>query len=154
MLKPCDSLSIHVNVPFGTATLNVVGSSNNAVLGVNDEAPNGVSAYQLQEGAIYQYEFVSDNGHLYQFEKENEIIRFSTFCNHRNMGEIRTGIYVGQLTMAVVDVDTREEVGEIKIEVRSVKTDYESDYRTMLDDIASYYTDLVLFQGSLHRAFQ
>ena len=50
MLKPCDSLSIHVNVPFGTATLNVVGSSNNAVLGVNDEAPNGVSAYQLQEG--------------------------------------------------------------------------------------------------------
>ena len=82
MLKPCDSLSIHVNVPFGTATLNVVGSSNNAVLGVNDEAPNGVSAYQLQEGATYQYEFVSDNGHLYQFEKENEIIRFSTFCNH------------------------------------------------------------------------
>ena len=148
MLKPCDSLSIHVNVPFGTATLNVVGSSNNAVLGVNDEAPNGVSAYQLQEGAIYQYEFVSDNGHLYQFEKENEIIRFSTFCNHRNMGEIRTGIYVGQLTMAVVDVDTREEVGEIKIEVRSVKADYESDYRTMLDDIASYYTDLVLLQGS------
>lgn len=32
MLKPCDSLSIHVNGPFGTATLNVVGSSTTPFL--------------------------------------------------------------------------------------------------------------------------
>lgn len=148
MLKPCDSFSIPINVPSGVVTLNVVGSSNNAFLGINDEAPSGVSAYQLQEGATYQYEFVSDNGNIYQFGNENEIIKFSTFRNHRNMGEINTGIYVGQLAMAVVDVDTNEEVGSVRLEVRSVKTDYESDYRTMLDDIASYYTDLVLLQGS------
>ncbi|WP_308228061.1 DUF2357 domain-containing protein [uncultured Prevotella sp.] len=148
MLKLCDSFSIPINVSSGMVTLNVVGSSNKALLGINDEAQNGVSAYQLQEGATYQYEFVSDNGHIYQFGNENEIIKFSTFRNHRNMGEINTGIYVGQLAMAVVDVDTNEEVGSVRLEVRSVKTDYESDYRTMLDDIASYYTDLVLLQDS------
>ena len=148
MLKLCDSFSIPIKVPSGTVTLNVVGSSNNALLGIDDEAANGVSEYQLREGAAYQYEFVAADGHTYQFEKENEIIRFSTFRNHRNMGELHTGIYVGQLAMAVVDVSTNEEVGSVRLEVRSVKTDYESDYRTMLDDIASYYTDLVLLQGS------
>lgn len=65
MLKLCDSFSIPINVSSGMVTLNVVGSSNKALLGINDEAQNGVSAYQLQEGATYQYEFVSDNGHIY-----------------------------------------------------------------------------------------
>lgn len=124
MLKLCNSFSIPINVSSGMVTLNVVGSSNKALLGINDEAQNGVSAYQLLEGATYQYEFVSDNGHIYQFRNENEIIKFSTFRNHRNMGEINTGIYVGQLAMAVVDVDTNEEVGSVRLEVRSVKTDY------------------------------
>ena len=36
----------------------------------------------------------------------------------------------------------------IDIEVRSTKSDYESDYRQMLEDISDYYTDLVLQQGS------
>ena len=43
MLKLCDSFSIPIKVPSGTVTLNVVGSSNNALLGIDDEAANGVS---------------------------------------------------------------------------------------------------------------
>lgn len=148
MLKSCNSFSIPIVSPSCTVILNIVGSSNNAFLGINDETTDGASSYQLQEGATYQYEFTCDNGKTYQFSKENEIVKFSTFQSHRNMGEIHTGIYVGQMNMPVVDMNTGEEVGNVKLEIRSVKADYESDYRTMLDDIASYYTDLVLLQGA------
>lgn len=148
MLKPCGSLSIQIMSPSCTVTLNIVGSSNNAFLGINDDPTSGVSTYQLQEGATYQYEFTCDNGNTYQFLSENEIISFSTLKNHRNMGEIRTGIYVGQMNMPVVNIETGEKIDTVKLEIRSVKADYESDYRTMLDDIASYYTDLVLLQGA------
>lgn len=36
----------------------------------------------------------------------------------------------------------------VDFEVLSVKTSYRSDYRHMLSDITSYYTDLVMQQGS------
>ena len=37
---------------------------------------------------------------------------------------------------------------DLHIEIQSIKTDYRKDYRKMLTDITSYYTDLVMQQGS------
>ncbi len=149
MIKECDSLSIPiVSSQYGTVTLNIVSSSPKAKMYYEDEVSNGVSAYQLVEGATYQYEFVGSESHVFQFCEENEIVHFSSFKAHRNMGEIRTGIYVGQLNFEVQERKTGNTIGKVKLEVRSVKADYENDYRTMLDEIAAYYTDLVLLQGS------
>ncbi len=149
MIKECDSLTIPISSSqYGMVKLSIVASSSKAKLYYEDEVSNGVSAYQLVEGASYQYEFVGDESHVFQFAEENEIVYFSSFKAHRNMGEIRTGIYVGQLNFDVQEIKTGNIVGKVKLEVRSVKADYENDYRTMLDEIAAYYTDLVLLQGS------
>ena len=67
---------------------------------------------------------------------------------HKGEGTITTGIYVGTLKLCIYNTETCEEHGAIDIEVRSTKSDYESDYRQMLEDISDYYTDLVLQQGS------
>ena len=115
----------------------------------------GESRWQLMEGCTYAYEFVSSEtaqtstGCRYQFERENEIVRFHpNRTNHACEGTLTTGIYVGHLALQVVDVDTQKPVGSVSLEIRSTKSEYRSDYRLMLDEIAEYYTDLVLQQGS------
>lgn len=128
--------------------LNIVPSSENSKLYYDDEPDACESSYQLVEGNAYQYEFEEMSGHKYQFSVEDDIVRFSSFSAHPNMGTINTGNYVGQLHLDVVDTETKVRVGDVRIEIRSVKSDYERDYRIMLDDIALYYTDLVLLQGS------
>ena len=102
------------------------------------------------EGCTYTYEFVGKFGvHCCQFERENEIVRFHrNTTNHACEGTITTGIYVGHLTLNVVELGTQETIGRVSLEIRSTKSEYRSDYRLMLDEIAEYYTDLVLQQGS------
>ena len=115
----------------------------------------GESRWQLMEGCTYAYEFVpfetaqTSTGCRYQFERENEIVRFHpNKTSHACEGTLTTGIYVGHLALQVVDVDTQKPVGSVSLEIRSTKSEYRSDYRLMLDEIAEYYTDLVLQQGS------
>lgn len=113
------------------------------------DAPTaGEAQYQLMEGCIYNYEFESPDGADYQFVGEDELITFHRSERHRNMGTITTGIYVGQFNREIKNCSTGELCGKVCLEIRSTKSDYESDYRHMLDDIAEYYTDLVLQQGS------
>ena len=113
------------------------------------DAPTaGEAQYQLMEGCIYNYEFESPDGTNYQFLDEDELITFHRSERHPNMGTIATGIYVGQFNREIKNCLTGEQCGKVCLEIRSTKSDYESDYRHMLDDIAEYYTDLVLQQGS------
>ena len=113
------------------------------------DAPTaGEAQYQLMEGCVYNYEFESPDGTNYQFLDEDELITFHRSERHPNMGTIATGIYVGQFNREIKNCLTGEQCGKVCLEIRSTKSDYESDYRHMLDDIAEYYTDLVLQQGS------
>lgn len=130
--------------------LQVCASTSKSELFEVDDPYPGESRYQLVEGCTYVYEFFDDNGSLNcQFKEENEIVRFHPNKEkHKCEGTLTTGIYVGQLTLDVVNVCTGEIVGKVSLEIQSKKTDYRSDYRTMLDDIAEYYTDLVLQQGA------
>lgn len=105
----------------------------------------GESRWQLVEGGTYAYEFV---GGRCQFDRENEIVRFHpNRVSHASEGTLTTGIHVGHLAMDVVAVNCGEQVGRVSMEIRSTKAEYRSDYRLMLDEIAEYYTDLVLQQG-------
>ncbi len=115
-----------------------------------EEPYAGESRYQLLEGCTYSYEFVGGKEDCRcQFETQNEIVRFHpNKNNHACEGTLTTGIYVGNLTLNVVDVDSKKPLGRVSIEIRSTKSEYRSDYRLMLDEIAEYYTDLVLQQGS------
>lgn len=145
-----DHLEIPITGKASNLKLVVYPQSSKAKVFEEDKPYAGESRYQLVEGCTYTYEFVGEsNSHRCQFEKESEIVQF-----HRNMishaceGTLTTGIFVGHLTLNVVNVDTKEQVGRVSMEIRSIKSDYHHDYRLMLNEIAEYYTDLVLQQGS------
>lgn len=148
MLKECSCLTLTVNTQYGCVNLHIVPSSDRDKLYMNDSVDAEGEIFQLVENSYYQYEFDNIGEHKFQFLQESEIIKFFTFRKYPNMGSIRTGIYVGKLTLPIREVSSTDEIGTVQMEIRSVKSDYESDYRRMLDDIAEYYTDLVLMQGS------
>ena len=123
------------------AMLQVYPLSQNAKVFDDEQAADlGESRWQLVEGEEYEYEF-SDNSFRF---KEHELVRPSKSSPSR--GWIKTGIYVGCLTLTVTN-DTGFET-EVSFEVRSVKMDYRTDYKTMLHDITSHFTDLVMMQGA------
>lgn len=144
-----DKLEIPVTGDFGKIKFCIYPASGNAMLFEEEDAVDyGESRWQLQEGCTYEYELVSDNGHTYQFMDEEEIVRFSHSPRHPNAGTLKTGIYVGSLSLAIRDTELDCEIAKVNIEIKSVKAEYRTDYRKMLEDITAYYTDLVLMQGS------
>lgn len=149
MLKRRESLNIPIRCQYGVVNLCIVpvNKERDILYEVDTPYPDEI-AYHLVEGASYQYEFESIEGHQFQFKENTEIVTRTSLPNRKSQGTIRTNIYVGQLTLFVCELYTGKEIGKIRFEVRSVKADYESDYRIMLDEIAEYYTDLVLMQGA------
>ncbi len=151
MRQKKDHLEILVKGNSRIVKLLVYPQSSNAELFEDDSPYVGEAKYQLIEGATYVYEFEgvdANDSHTYQFKNEDEIIAYHHSPRHPCEGTIRTGIYVGQLGLMVRDITGNEDVGRVRLEIRSTKSDYEEDYRQMLDEIAEYYTDLVLQQGS------
>lgn len=149
MLEKRDSLNIPIQCQYGIVNLCIVPvNKERDFLYEVVEPYSDEIAYHLVEGSNYQYEFNSIGNVQFQFKENTEIVTRSNLPNRKNQGTIRTGVYVGQLTLIVCELSRNTEVGQAKLEIRSVKADYESDYRTMLDEIAEYYTDLVLMQGS------
>src|SRR5699024_4576905 len=64
-----------------------------------------------------------------------------------NTGRIAPNIYVGTLEIPVL-TKGNERCGRVRLEVQSVKSDYRSDYRRMLESITEKYTDLLLQAGA------
>ena len=144
-----DKLEIPIIGNFGEIKLCIYPALGSSMLFEEEDAVDyGESRWQLQEGRTYEYELVSDNGHTYQFMDEDEIVRFSHSPRHPNAGTLKTGIYVGSLSLAIRDTELDCEIAKVNIEIKSVKAEYRTDYRKMLEDITAYYTDLVLMQGS------
>lgn len=122
--------------------LRIYPVSNNAELFEDRDAVDyGESVYQLLEGCTYEYAFDDKD---FSLDKLNEVVYPSKRESHS--GDIKTGIYVGTLTLKVL-CDNKE-VAEVALEVKSVKMDYRQDYQKMLEDITSYYTELVMIQGA------
>jgi hypothetical protein len=139
MLK--EQLDIPIKSKGIESTLKIYGSSNNAQMFEEDQAVDfGEARWQLVEGEEYEYEFENKD---FAF-KEHELIRPSKTTKSR--GLIKTGIYVGCLTLTVTD-NTGYET-EVDFEVRSVKVNYREDYRTMLHEITCHFNDLVMMQGA------
>ena len=134
-----DYLDIPIVGKNGSVKLLIYPQSSNAKVFEEVEPQDGESRWQLVEGEEYEYAFEGD----YHF-KEHELVRPSKSSPSR--GWIKTGIYVGCLTLTVTNKAGFE--AEVSFEVRSVKMDYRTDYKTMLHDITSHFTDLVMMQGA------
>ena len=148
MLQEKEHLEIPIKGMCSEVTLYIYPESSKAKLYEEDSTSTNASKLHLVEGCSYTYECMSDDGNIYQLKSIDEIIAHHRSERHKNEGRITTGIYVGTLPISVFNVATKEIFGNIDIEIRSTKSEYETDYRQMLGDIAEYYTDLVLQQGA------
>lgn len=125
----------------------LIYSENNPVFRMDDAADYGEACWQLMEGKEYDYELIDDELKPVNWVLDGPPAILSRNPRHQNQGTISTGIYVGTLTLKARNLSSSEEF-DIRVEVQSVKTSYRKDYRKMLSDITSYYTDLVMQQGS------
>lgn len=133
-------LDIPITGKHESVRLLVYPQSSNAKVFEDEQAAEmGEARWQLVEGEEYEYEFEGN----YRF-KEHELVR--PFKSNPSRGLIKTGIYVGCLTLIVTNDAGFE--AEVSFELRSVKMDYRTDYKTMLHDITSHFTDLVMMQGA------
>ena len=148
MLHQIGHIEIPVEGKFGVVILYIYPQSFNALIYEDDAPRNGFPRYHLTEGCIYTYECFCNGDDKFQLKVLDKIVTHHRSTRHKGEGTISTGIYVGTLKLCIYNTEICEEHGVIDIEVRSTKSDYESDYRQMLEDISDYYTDLVLQQGS------
>ena len=110
-----DRLQIPIIGKASNVKLLVYPQSSKAKVFKEDKPYAGESRYQLVEGCTYTYEFVGESSsHRCQFERENEIVQFHrNTTSHACEGTLTTGIYVGHLTLNVVNVDTKALVDQL-----------------------------------------
>ena len=107
-------------------------------------AENNEARYQLVEGCYYDYQ-LSDSGYVLGDIGENIIQQHKRTAN---LGTIAPNIFVGTLSIPLLDKHTSEELCKIELEVQSVKSGYRNDYRDMLELITEKCTDLLLQANS------
>jgi predicted component of viral defense system (DUF524 family) len=103
---------------------------------------NGEEYVQLLEGNSYEYELPEG----YSLKNIPRVVRPSHRKNKQNLGRITPGIYVGRLPLVIEGKDGK--IFELAVEVRSIKAEYRSEYRKMLEDITGECTDLLMLHSS------
>lgn len=97
----------------------------------------GEAKIQLIEGYTYEYQFSDEVTYFKENNKRNAIITHSKFGKHK--GQINPNVHVGTHTLEIINSTTL-----LPIEVRSIKSNYRSEYRYMLECIAEKCTDLIM----------
>lgn len=108
----------------------------------NDWMAEGESEYQIKEGCFYEYEIFDEENKNEYFFLKSDFLQPNVRKPH--LGIISPNIYVGTLTLDLFKTQNDLPVGKIKIEVQSVKSDYRTDYRYMLESITERCTDLIM----------
>ena len=123
-------------VPAGGLYLCAVRKDETAVLIRPAEDP---SIY-LREGTSYDYRLESKRYVL----GESALIHPNRMEGEQHRGRIDTGIYVGLLTLQLLDAESGKCMADVAVEIRSRKLSYERDYRYMLEDIATRCAELLM----------
>lgn len=105
-----------------------------------DAEQNYEARYQLVEGCIYDFQ-ISDPDYILGNIGENIIQQHK---RTPNLGTIAPNIFVGTLSIPLLEIETFQERTKIDFEVQSVKSGYRDDYRDMLELITEKCTDLLL----------
>jgi predicted component of viral defense system (DUF524 family) len=129
--------------------LEIKGDAN-TLFEISDEdvIQYGEAKIQLIEGCTYEYQFSDEDIYFKEDSKKNAIISYSKFGKHK--GSINPNIFVGTHTL---EINTSSIL--LPLEVRSVKSDYRSDYRFMLESITERCTDLIMqIDSSINQHFE
>ena len=92
---------------------------------------------QLIEGYAYEYNIPG-----YLLKETPRLVRNSRLDSYS--GRLTPTNYVGTLSLDIIAPVTGNNVGILKLEVRSIKMEYREHYRTMLCDIADKCNELLL----------
>lgn len=116
-----------------------IKGDNNTLFEISDEEvmQYGEAKIQLKEGCTYEYQFSDETIKFKENSKKNTIISYSKFGKHK--GSLNPNIYVGTHSLEIENSNIL-----LPIEVRSVKSEYRSDYRYMLESITDRCTDLIM----------
>ncbi len=119
---------------------------------VENAAENNEARYQLVEGCYYDYQLgFSENNNQSDLKYILGDIGENIIQQHKrtaNLGTIAPNIFVGTLSIPLLDRLSSEELCKIELEVQSVKSGYRNDYRDMLELITEKCTDLQLQANS------
>lgn len=148
-------------MPAPEATISVDTANNKpAILKIFSESDNedslkvvseaeasefGEAAVQLLEGCSYEYK-LTENYEIQNPSQLQGVVKPSRI--NRSSGRISPGIFVGTLSLDIIESHTGAKAGTAALEVRSVKASYREDYRFMLEDIAARCTDLLMQHSS------
>jgi len=98
---------------------------------------------QLQENCSYHYQ-ITEGYQLYDVPRV--ILPFTKPENNR--GLIKAGNFTGTFAFAAYKICEPTKSGTFKVEIISRKTDYRTEYRFMLEEIAEFSIDLILRHSS------
>jgi predicted component of viral defense system (DUF524 family) len=105
---------------------------------------NNEARFQLVEGCYYDYQ-ISDPVFVLGAIGENIVQQHKRTTN---LGVIAPNIFVGTLSIPILEKQSRKEISRIQLEVQSIKSGYRDDYRDMLELITEKSTDLLLQANS------
>lgn len=145
--------------------LDIYEKSKDTLFEKQDALEYNQACIQVVEGNSYDIElkFIKDeieytSPNFVFNDPQNIIIPRKS---NRSLGTLSPNYYVGTLTIPIYKSDDLiSPVGDVQIEVRSIKLDYFDDYKLMLDDIAFRCIDLLLqvdspvtqsFESDLHQ---
>ncbi len=100
--------------------------------------------FQLVEGCSYDFQ-ISEPEFVFGDVGENIIQHHK---RTKNLGTIAPNIFVGTLSIPLLEKESCQERCKVELEVQSIKSGYRDDYRDMLELITEKCTDLLLQANS------
>ncbi len=144
-MKSFTSITINLDSIKEGLLLYIDSRSDDSLFDAEENAAeNNEAQYQLVEGCYYDYK-LSDSAFLLADIGDNIVQQHK---RNPNLGTIAPNIFVGTLSIPILDKTTLEERSTIELEVQSVKSGYRNDYRDMLILITEKCTDILLQANS------
>jgi predicted component of viral defense system (DUF524 family) len=142
MQKHKNDISINLNHIQDGLSLNITERKENSLFECDDASDYGEAFVQIKEGCFYDYEI--------EYKKQPELFELRSssyikpFIKKPQLGTLSPNIYVGTLDIPLYKKEGEDPFDVIKIEVQSVKSEYRTDYRNMIEDITEKCTDLIM----------
>lgn len=144
-MKALDTVEIKLdNVKEGLSLFIDARRHNTLFDAAEDALDNNEARFQLVEGCFYDYQLNDQNFTL----EDNGFNVIQQHYRTPSLGSISPNIFVGTLSIPLIERTKREERTKVELEVQSVKAGYRDDYRDMLELITEKCTDLLLQANS------
>lgn len=143
-MKSLDTIEINLDSLKDGLRLYIDSRRPNSLFDAEDAAENNEARFQIVEGCFYDYAF-SDSNFIFGNVGE-QIVQPHT--RNKNTGTLSPNIFVGTISLPVIENGKEDHLINIDLEVQSIKSGYRDDYRDMLELITEKCTDLLLQSNS------